>query len=166
MVRLLDILRGLAALRGTAEAAFSGAGFTLNYPDQLNGAIDITHVKTTLVVPHAPHPETNVLALWPGVQSEPGPDEVVGLVQSIAASFGHPQDPKPNGCNGTAGQWCAFTYEYVSNGGSKPGPTIAVNAGAHLSKKRYTPVEENAPADRLYSWNIQSRAPIIIRPSR
>lgn len=139
MVRLINIAGAASALAGIAQAAFSGAHYTLNYPDQLNGAVDVTHFRTTLVVPKAPHPETDTLALWPGVQSKKGPDGLVGLVQSIAASFGHPQNPKPDGCNGNPGQWCAFTYEFVSKqGASKQGPTVAVDAGSHLSK--YAPI--------------------------
>jgi hypothetical protein len=63
MVRLINLAGAASVLAGIAQAAFSGARYTLNYPDQLNGVIDVTHVRTTLIVPKAPHPETDTHSL-------------------------------------------------------------------------------------------------------
>jgi hypothetical protein len=102
MVKLYTALSVVAALAGSVEAGF-GAHWALNpgNSDQYH----IVKATTTLEVPKAPHPQKDRLALWPGMNTQDG-----GLIQSIIVSFADPSRPKPDGCGGHDGQWCAFTY--------------------------------------------------------
>lgn len=101
----------LAALAAVAHAASDdtigfGPAFSLG-PTQSW----IREANTTIVLPEAPSPQVDRLALWPGMGTSGG-----DLIQALAVSF---TDPSANCDGATAGQWCiwASTLQDTQLGG-------------------------------------------------
>lgn len=101
----------LAALAAAAHAASDdtigfGPAFSLG-PTQSW----IREANTTIVLPEAPSPQTDRLALWPGMGTSGG-----DLIQALAVSF---TDPSANCDGAAAGQWCiwASTLQGTQLGG-------------------------------------------------
>lgn len=101
----------LAALAAVAHAADDdtigfGPAFSLG-PTQSW----IREANTTIVLPEAPSPQVDRLALWPGMGTSGG-----DLIQALAVSF---TDPSANCDGATAGQWCiwASTLQGTQLGG-------------------------------------------------
>ncbi|EIW86114.1 hypothetical protein CONPUDRAFT_44252, partial [Coniophora puteana RWD-64-598 SS2] len=92
-----------------------------------------------------PNPQTDRLAIWPGMETANK-----GLVQSIIVSFADPAsalecveqwiDVRETNCGGQAGQWCVFA-------GFNDGNTNAQTAGA------YVPVIEGDMLDMDFNYD-------------
>ncbi|KAE8161336.1 hypothetical protein BDV40DRAFT_289330 [Aspergillus tamarii] len=77
----------------------------------------IREATTTLVLPEAPSPQEDRLALWPGMGTSGG-----DLIQALAVSF---SDPAAN-CGASSGQWC--TWASTLQGGKQ----VPASAGDKL----------------------------------
>ncbi|KAI1289045.1 hypothetical protein F5Y03DRAFT_378562 [Xylaria venustula] len=82
----------------------------------------IREATTTLVLPVAPSPQKERLALWPGMGTSGG-----DLIQALAVSF---EDPNAN-CGASAGQWC--TWASTLEGEQLGGTEVPASAGDELT---------------------------------
>ncbi|KAG0157801.1 hypothetical protein Pdw03_1447 [Penicillium digitatum] len=82
----------------------------------------IREANTTLVLPETSSPQTDRLALWPGMGTSGG-----DLIQALAVSF---SDPAAN-CGATAGQWC--TWASTLQGTQLGGKQVPANAGDEIT---------------------------------
>ncbi|GKZ17435.1 hypothetical protein AbraIFM66951_004737 [Aspergillus brasiliensis] len=105
-IEALAFLAAIGAAHGQSTVGF-GPYFSLG-PTQSW----IREANTTLVLPEAPSPQKDRLALWPGMGTSGG-----DLIQALAVSF---SDPNSN-CGGSSGQWCtwASTLEGTQLGGKE-----------------------------------------------
>ena len=74
----------LNVLPVAAQVGF-GATWWLNPQGSEGNDVFIVSSNTTLIVPPAPNPQKDRIALWPGMLTRGG-----GLVQSIIVSFANP----------------------------------------------------------------------------
>ncbi|KAE8132385.1 hypothetical protein BDV38DRAFT_297042 [Aspergillus pseudotamarii] len=81
----------------------------------------IREATTTLVLPEAPSPQEDRLALWPGMGTSGG-----DLIQALAVSF---SDPAAN-CGASSGQWC--TWASTLQGTQLGGKQVPASAGDKL----------------------------------
>ncbi|KAB8250821.1 hypothetical protein F9C07_1622823 [Aspergillus flavus] len=81
----------------------------------------IREATTTLVLPEAPSPQEDRLALWPGMGTSGG-----DLIQALAVSF---SDPASN-CGASSGQWC--TWASTLQGTQLGGKQVPASAGDKL----------------------------------
>ncbi|KAE8349829.1 hypothetical protein BDV28DRAFT_52949 [Aspergillus coremiiformis] len=81
----------------------------------------IREATTTLVLPKAPSPQKDRLALWPGMGTSNG-----DLIQALAVSF---SDPAAN-CGARAGQWC--TWASTLQGSQLGGKQVPASGGDKL----------------------------------
>ncbi|PWY69060.1 hypothetical protein BO70DRAFT_400120 [Aspergillus heteromorphus CBS 117.55] len=82
----------------------------------------IREANTTLVLPEAPSPQKDRLALWPGMGTSGG-----DLIQALAVSF---SDPNAN-CGASAGQWC--TWASTLEGTQLGGKEVPASAGDRIT---------------------------------
>ncbi|PYH92420.1 hypothetical protein BO71DRAFT_383640 [Aspergillus ellipticus CBS 707.79] len=82
----------------------------------------IREANTTLVLPEAPSPQKDRLALWPGMGTSGG-----DLIQALAVSF---SDPNAN-CGASAGQWC--TWASTLQGTQLGGKEVPASAGDKIT---------------------------------
>ncbi|KAI0484041.1 hypothetical protein GGR56DRAFT_668639 [Xylariaceae sp. FL0804] len=103
----------------------------------------IRQATTTLVLPAAPSPQTDRLALWPGMGTSND-----DLIQALAVSFA---DPDAN-CGASAGQWCtwASTLESTQLGGTE----VSASAGDELLMQ-YVYNDSTGEYDQTVSINGQ-----------
>ncbi|KAF5857155.1 hypothetical protein ETB97_006204 [Aspergillus alliaceus] len=81
----------------------------------------IREATTTLVLPEAPSPQEDRLALWPGMGTSGGE-----LIQALAVSF---SDPAAN-CGARSGQWCTWAstlQDKYNDSTGKYDQTVAIN---------------------------------------
>lgn len=116
----ISFLAALAAVAHAADDSTIGFGpaFSLG-PTQSW----IREANTTIVLPEAPSPQVDRLALWPGMGTSGG-----DLIQALAVSF---TDPSANCDGATAGQWCiwASTLQDTQLGGKM----VPANAGDQVT---------------------------------
>ncbi|RAL03278.1 uncharacterized protein BO80DRAFT_402271 [Aspergillus ibericus CBS 121593] len=115
-IEALAFLAAIGAAHGQSTVGF-GPYFSLG-PTQSW----IREANTTLVLPEAPSPQKDRLALWPGMGTSGG-----DLIQALAVSF---SDPNAN-CGASSGQWCtwASTLEGTQLGGTE----VPASAGDKLT---------------------------------
>ncbi|KAI9931989.1 hypothetical protein ASPWEDRAFT_171883 [Aspergillus wentii DTO 134E9] len=84
----------------------------------------IREANTTIVLPEAPSPQQDRLALWPGMGTSGG-----DLIQALAVSF---SDPEAN-CGAKAGQWCtwASTLQGTQLGGKQVPASVGDRVTMH-----------------------------------
>ncbi|CAG8931391.1 unnamed protein product [Penicillium salamii] len=136
----MSAIRSLAVLAflGLANAETIGFGphFSLGPTSSW-----IREANTTLVLPEAPSPQQDRLALWPGMGTSGG-----DLIQALAVSF---SDPSAN-CGATAGQWC--TWASTLQGEQLGGKQVPANAGDEVNM-HYKYNDETSKFDQTVSIN-------------
>ncbi|EIW86095.1 hypothetical protein CONPUDRAFT_114224 [Coniophora puteana RWD-64-598 SS2] len=131
MRSILPLSLSLSSLPFLASATVGFGGEWWLNSWGVNSGVWVASSKTTLQVPAAPNPQTDRLAIWPGMETANK-----GLVQSIIVSFA---DPASN-CGGQPGQWCVFAS-------FNDGNTNAQTAGA------YVPVSEGDMLDMDFNYD-------------
>ncbi|KAH8430686.1 uncharacterized protein LDX57_008348 [Aspergillus melleus] len=101
----------------------------------------IREAVTTLVLPEAPSPQEDRLALWPGMGTSGG-----DLIQALAVSF---SDPNAN-CGAKEGQWC--TWASTLQGEQLGGKQVPASAGDEV-KMHYKFNDETSKYDQTVSIN-------------
>ncbi|KAF9890098.1 hypothetical protein FE257_006259 [Aspergillus nanangensis] len=101
----------------------------------------IREATTTLVLPDAPSPQADRLALWPGMGTSGG-----DLIQALAVSF---SDPAAN-CGATAGQWC--TWASTLQGTQLGGTQVPASSGDEITM-HYKYNDETSEYDQTVSIN-------------
>ncbi|KAJ5318862.1 hypothetical protein MYU51_012699 [Penicillium brevicompactum] len=101
----------------------------------------IREANTTLVLPEAPSPQQDRLALWPGMGTSAG-----DLIQALAVSF---SDPSAN-CGATSGQWC--TWASTLQGEQLGGKQVPANAGDEINM-HYKYNDDTSKFDQTVSIN-------------
>ncbi|KAE8406973.1 hypothetical protein BDV37DRAFT_280246 [Aspergillus pseudonomiae] len=117
-------MRGLRSLTSLAVLGLVSAQDTIVFgPAFYLGPTKswIREATTTLVLPEAPSPQEDRLALWPGMGTSGG-----DLIQALAVSF---SDPAAN-CGASSGQWC--TWASTLQGTQLGGKQVPASAGDKL----------------------------------
>ncbi|OOF93945.1 hypothetical protein ASPCADRAFT_52564 [Aspergillus carbonarius ITEM 5010] len=110
-IEALAFLAAIGAAHGQSTVGF-GPYFSLG-PTQSW----IREANTTLVLPEAPSPQKDRLALWPGMGTSGG-----DLIQALAVSFSDPN---------AAGQWC--TWASTLEGTQLGGKEVPASAGDKIT---------------------------------
>ncbi|KAL0942354.1 uncharacterized protein CTRU02_200240 [Colletotrichum truncatum] len=103
----------------------------------------IREAITTIVLPPAPSPQMDRLALWPGMGTSGG-----DLIQALAVSF---SDPSAN-CGAKAGQWC--TWASTLKGEQLGGKQVPASAGDKVTM-HYKYNDSTGNYDQTVSLNGQ-----------
>ncbi|KAF7591257.1 hypothetical protein BBP40_001818 [Aspergillus hancockii] len=117
-------MRGLRSLASLAALGLVHAQDTITFGPAFSlGPTQswIREATTTLVLPEAPSPQEDRLALWPGMGTSGG-----DLIQALAVSF---SDPAAN-CGAKSGQWC--TWASTLQGTQLGGKQVPASAGDEL----------------------------------
>ncbi|OGM42609.1 hypothetical protein ABOM_009613 [Aspergillus bombycis] len=117
-------MRGLRSLASLAVLGLASAQDTIVFGPAFSlGPTKswIREATTTLVLPEAPSPQEDRLALWPGMGTSGG-----DLIQALAVSF---SDPAAN-CGASSGQWC--TWASTLQGTQLGGKQVPASAGDKL----------------------------------
>ncbi|KAE8381385.1 hypothetical protein BDV26DRAFT_301506 [Aspergillus bertholletiae] len=117
-------MRGLGSLASLAVLGLVNAQDTVLFGPAFSlGPTQswIREATTTLVLPEAPSPQEDRLALWPGMGTSGG-----DLIQALAVSF---SDPAAN-CGASTGQWC--TWASTLQGTQLGGKQVPASAGDKL----------------------------------